>query len=103
MIINCYAVYDAKLSDYRLAIFDLEDGGAIRNFSDLIKDPNSGNWHKHPEDFSLWYVGKFDSRKGKLIPDNPVNLLNASAVIDLSAKPDINEMLKDKDKEPLVN
>lgn len=94
MIIGMYAVLDHKLSDYRLCIFEIKNEGAIRLFSDAVNDPKHP-WHKHPEDYSLWYVGKFDTEKGKVIPETPENLVNALAVKALD-KPTQMELLGDK-------
>lgn len=84
MIIYCYAVYDAKVSQYRIAIFDIEDGGAMRQFSDAVNDDNKNNpWYKHPEDYSLWKVGQFDTANASLTGTVPINLVNATAVLSL--------------------
>lgn len=82
MIVKCYAVLDAKISDFQLAVFDIKDEGAIRQFSDQVNDKQS-RWHRHPEDYSLWYVGEFDTTKGMLSGAIPVNLVNATAVTAL--------------------
>lgn len=84
MIVKCYAIYDAKISQYRLAIFDIEDGGGMRQFSDAVNDSTPNNpWNKHPEDYSLWFVGEFDTNNGKLKDSVPINLVNATAVLSL--------------------
>lgn len=83
MIVKCYAVLDAKIKDFHLAIFDIEHDGAIRQFSDAVNDKNT-RWGKHPEDYSLWYVGQFDSRKPEIVPEVPENLVNALAVLAMS-------------------
>lgn len=83
MKVKCYAVFDAKIADFHLAIFDIKDEGAMRQFSDAVNDPQV-KWNKHPEDYSLWYVGEFDTTKGQLQGDLPQNLVNASAVITLT-------------------
>lgn len=85
MIVKCYAIYDAKISQYRLAVFDVEDGGAMRQFSDAVNDSSVSNnpWNKHPEDFSLWHVGEFNTINGDLKKCTPVNLVNATAVLSL--------------------
>ena len=79
MKINCYAVFDAKIADYQLAIFDIKDEGAIRQFYDVLSDSNH-RWSKHPEDYSLWSVGCFDTTKGMIEGHPPLNLVNAVAL-----------------------
>ena len=66
MKINCYAVFDAKIADYQLAIFDIKDEGAIRQFYDVLSDSNH-RWSKHPEDYSLWSVVRSISASHKMI------------------------------------
>lgn len=90
MKVRCYAVFDAKIADFHLAIFDIKDEGAIRQFADAVSDKQT-KWNKHPEDYSLWFVGVFDTSKGMLdgtpTGENgvlPVNLVNASAVLPLT-------------------
>lgn len=82
MIIKCYAVLDAKIADFHLAIFDIKDEGAIRQFADAVNDKQT-KWNRHPEDYSLWYVGEFDTSKGSLKGDVPQNLVNAVAIMSL--------------------
>lgn len=79
MKINCYAVFDAKIADYHLSIFDIKDEGAIRQFYDVLGDQNH-RWAKHPEDYSLWSVGTFDTTKGTMEGWPPINLVNAVAL-----------------------
>lgn len=88
MKVNCYSVFDAKLAEYHMCIFDIKDEGAIRQFSDVIGDPNH-RWSKHPEDYSLWSVGTYDTEKGTMIPRVPVNLVTASALKSVKTPSDV--------------
>lgn len=90
MIVKCYAILDAKIADFHLAIFDIKNEGAMRQFSDAVNDQQT-RWNKHPEDYSLWYVGEFDTTKGSLVGVVPENLVNAVAVLSLT-KPKIEQM-----------
>lgn len=83
MKVKCYAVLDAKIADFHLAIFDIKNEGAMRQFSDAVNDKQT-KWNKHPEDYSLWYVGEFDTAKGELSGVVPENLVNAVAVMSLA-------------------
>jgi len=84
MLVKCYAVLDAKINDFHLAIFDIQDAGAIRQFHDAVKDPQT-KWNKHPEDFSLWSVGDFDTSNGTMIGSIPKNLINALAILSIKS------------------
>lgn len=104
MKINCYAILDAKISDFHMAIFDIEHGGAMRQFSDAVNDEKT-KWNRHPEDYSLWFVGTFDTTKGMLEGTIPQNLVNATAVMSLKQGPPQLDLFKNNDekKEPVVN
>ena len=86
MIVKCYAVLDAKIADFHLAIFDIKNEGAIRQFADAVAN-NETKWNRHPEDYSLWYIGEFDTSIGQLRGDLPQNLVNAVALTALNNKP----------------
>lgn len=83
MKVKCYAILDAKVKEFHLAVFDLQHEGAIRQFSDVVQDSQT-KWNKHPEDYSLWYVGDFDTEKGKMDGVIPENLVNAVAVMSIT-------------------
>lgn len=97
MKVQCYAVFDAKVAQFHLAIFDLKHEGAIRQFSDNVNDPKTV-WNRHPEDYSLWFVGSFDTEKGMLQDYVPENLVNASAVMALKT-PQMELFNSDNSKE----
>lgn len=101
MKVKCYAVLDAKISDFHLAIFDIKDEGAIRQFADAVNDKQT-KWNRHPEDYSLWSVGEFDTEKGIIQGSIPQNLVNATAIVSLnkSNKMDFGEV---ENKEPAIN
>lgn len=102
MKVNCYAVYDAKISDFHLAIFDIKHEGAIRQFSDAVNDKQT-KWSRHPEDYSLWYIGEFDTTKGALTGVLPENLVNASAVISLTSRaPEQIEMFQNNNEKEKI-
>lgn len=105
MKINCYAVLDSKIADFHMAIFDIKHEGAIRQFSDAVNDKQT-KWSKHPEDYSLWYVGKFDTTKGMLEGCLPENLVNAVAIVSLRAptpEAEIFGINGGEKKEPVIN
>lgn len=103
MIVKCYAVLDAKIADFHLAIFDLKHEGAMRQFSDAVNDKQT-KWNRHPEDYSLWYVGEFDTSKGKLEGAVPESLVNGVAVVSLKDSPQL-DLFKNgvEEQKPVVN
>lgn len=82
MVNKLYAVHDAKACFFGAPFTDMEDGSAVRNFADAVNDSSNPNnmWNKHPEDFSLFFVGEFDNATGELIPSVPKSLVTASAL-----------------------
>lgn len=105
MKVNCYAVLDHKLKQYRLCIFEIQDAGAMRQFSDAVNDPqNPFGWNRHPEDYSLWKVGVFDSENGTIEKIVIENLVNALAVQAVTKPPNQGELFarNGENKEPLT-
>lgn len=86
MILKVFAVFDSKAATFGNPFPDQREASAIRNFSDAVNDGSNPNnlWHKHPEDFSLFYVGSFDTDTGALHPENPRALVTASAIRTLA-------------------
>lgn len=82
MVINLFSVFDSKATSFGNPFSDQQPASAIRNFSDAVNDDSNPNnmWHKHPEDFSLFQIGQFDTDTGELIPSLPKSLVTASSM-----------------------
>lgn len=82
MNLKLFAVWDSKANFFGTPFSDQSESSAIRNFSDAVNDGSNPNnmWHKHPEDFSLFYLGDFDTNSGEILPNLPKNLITASAL-----------------------
>lgn len=91
MIVKIYAVFDAKAAFFGQPFFGQNDGSAIRDFSDAVNDGSNPNnmWHKHPEDFSLFYLGDFDNLSGEITPILPRSLVTAAALRSLKNGADL--------------
>lgn len=78
-----YSVFDSKTATFGIPNFIPSDNAAIRTFSDAVNDGSNPNnqWHKHPEDFSLFFVGFFDDETGLLEKSIPSSLVTASALV----------------------
>ncbi len=79
MKMKVYSVFDNKGGNYGTPFFALEDGIAARLFTDLVQD-NQSTVNRHPEDFSLFKVGEFDDREGKIKSQLPIHLTSAVSV-----------------------
>lgn len=81
MQIHLFCVFDKQLEEFNTPMAFPSRGVAIRSFCDEVKREASENqMRQHPEDFSLWYVGTFDSVQGEFgSPFQPEKLIEASA------------------------
>lgn len=87
MIMNVYAVYDAKSGFYMRPFFMQADGVAVRAFQDEVNREAADNpLYNHSGDFSLYRVGQFDDSIGELKNDeNRTVLLVTGDQIRLTA------------------
>lgn len=63
MLSQVMSVRDAKTDIFSQPMFFVTKGVAIRAFMDEVQRQGS-DVAKHPEDFSLWYLGVFDDQSG---------------------------------------
>ncbi|SMN17374.1 Phage single stranded DNA synthesis  len=54
-----FTIYDEKAGAYFPPFFLPTKNMAIREFDNLVNDPES-QIHKHPQDYTLFYLGIFD-------------------------------------------
>lgn len=103
MILKMFAVLDAKAGFFGQPFFDQSQGGAVRNFADAVNDGSNPNnmWNKHPEDFSLFYLGDFDNSNGQMTPVLPQSIVTAPAVVELKVKEEL-PLFKKKPPEEIV-
>lgn len=81
VLFNVYSIRDVKLGVYNTPFVQTHRAGAIRAFSDLVKDQQS-TISRHPEDFQLFEIGTFDQDTGRLNPhDDSLFLANATDFI----------------------
>lgn len=75
MKLRCYTVYDSKVEAYLPPFFIKSDGQAQRDFTDAIALPDSP-MGRHPEDYTLFFVGLYDDSSALLEPIPPISLGN---------------------------
>lgn len=63
-------IYDSKAEGYMQPFFSQASGAAIRAFSDELNNPQSQNrsLHDHPEDYTLFEIGTWDDKEGRIEP-----------------------------------
>ncbi len=66
MIQRLYAILDQKAENYGDRPFPAPNNNiAIRSFNNAVMDETTDIF-KHAEDFTLWYIGYFETENGKL-------------------------------------
>lgn len=68
--IMIFAIFDKKAVAYQQPFYYLQKGQALRAFEDAVNDPQTA-FNKHPEDYSLFQLGKFDDTSGIINSDKP--------------------------------
>lgn len=80
MLFIC-AIRDAAIQAYLRPIFVTAPGQAMRSFQDEVQTPRENNdLNKHPGDFDLYQLGKWDETSGAFTPSDPILLLRGTDV-----------------------
>jgi len=69
-----YSIYDSKAEAYLQPFFSPNNAVAIRNFQNVLQDPNS-NINRWPEDFTLFAIGTWDEDTGQITPAEQIKSL----------------------------
>ncbi len=76
-----YSIRDVRTGFLSPSI-EVSDQVAKRNFEHAVSHSGSSLFMSHPEDYSLWCIGAFDSDTGVLEPCNPIGrIMEASDVL----------------------
>jgi hypothetical protein len=59
-----FSVFDSKAEVYKHVLFYTHKGEATRQFADVANDEKT-EIGLHPEDYTLFYLGRFDQTTGK--------------------------------------
>lgn len=76
MILQAYAVYDKAVGAYLPLFFVRTNAEAYRHFDEVCNDGRSPI-AKHPEDYHLSYMFKFDDETGEVVDNQPVKAMTA--------------------------
>lgn len=77
---NAYSIFDTASGLYSRPFFTQSDGEAIRSFTDIANDAEHPIG-KHPGDYTLFRLGIWDDRDGKLTDEVNSSLINALEAI----------------------
>lgn len=72
-----YVIRDVKSEVYGTPYFSPNDSVAVRSFFDLAHSPDT-LVNRHPEDFSLYYIGDYYDDSAQLQPVVPKFVASAS-------------------------
>lgn len=90
MILFVYSIYDEKVESYSQPFFAATNSAAIRMFTDLATDGQS-TIYKHPQDYTLYQIGKWDDEKGQI--ESFDNLNNLGRANEYQPKPVLKEVV----------
>ncbi len=93
MKLEVYCIFDAKAMAYANPFFFPQEGLALRAFADLCNDPETAVGC-HPDDYTLFHIGRFDSDEGMLEPNlAPVTLGNGLEFVRLNEPVAIGDLV----------
>lgn len=86
MIYGVYSIRDAK-TGFLCPTVEINDDIAKRNFENAILNADHSLFFTHPDDFSFYRLGSFDTESGELeAPALPVFICGASSVYGMRDK-----------------
>ena len=74
-----YSIRDAK-TGFMSPTVDMNDPAAVRNFEHALRN-SASLMNSHPNDYSLFRIGEFDTETGAVTACLPANIADASSVL----------------------
>ena len=70
MELSIYTIWDSKVQAFMRPMFLQSNGQALRIFSDMVNNrgEETNEFSKHPEDYSLFYIGSYNDSSGYISP-----------------------------------
>lgn len=84
MLHQVIAIFDIKVGAFAKPVAVPADGAGVRAFQDAVNDPNT-EYHKHPEDYSVWNIGTYDDNTAIMESKKPIQLAQAIALKTIEA------------------
>ena len=83
--LEVYSIYDSAMQNFKVPFFMINQAVAIRTFTNLVEDSNNVDIHNHPQEFSLFHIGKYDALTGKIESIQPTCVYSGNeAVIQIN-------------------
>uniref|UniRef100_A0AAU8B6U0 Nonstructural protein n=3 Tax=unclassified Microvirus TaxID=338099 RepID=A0AAU8B6U0_9VIRU len=80
MVYGVYVIRDQRTS-FLTPTFDYNDASAMRNFEHALQQKESLMF-SHPEDYSLYKIGTYDTDKGVISPQLNKLLVDGNSLFD---------------------
>lgn len=80
MKMEVFTVYDKAVLAYMQPFYARHVGEAIRSFTELANNPET-NVGRHPTDFTLFHLGRYDDGTGLFEGNAPARVIDASEVV----------------------
>lgn len=76
--LELFTVYDSKSGAYDLPAFSLNRHVLMRDVINMLKDPqqSKNKYLTNAEDYSIFKIGEYSKKSGKLIAQNPEHIAN---------------------------
>lgn len=98
MIINMYAIFDAKAKAYGQPFLLHTDGLAIRSFQQAATSPDN-NIAKTPLDYSLFRIGQYNDEIALLISEAPPEFIHSAMQVLVMLEREQQSMQQQQKKE----
>jgi len=78
MKLKLYAIHDQAVNEFIGPEVSRTHGEAERKFRDHVNNPEAGLLNKHPQQFTLFYLGEYESENGSLtgLKEGPQSMIN---------------------------
>lgn len=87
MKLMIFSIFDSKAAYFSNPFFCQREEEALRIASDAVSETGNPNnlWARHPEDFSLFKLGHFDSLTGEIERQLPESLATLSSLRNIKS------------------
>ena len=86
MKLQAYTIYDVASGTYMRPFYSEADGQAIRGFKDIATDKDH-EVGKHPEDYTLYRIGDFNTTTGKMTGEDLEKLATGLEMVAQDRQP----------------
>lgn len=85
-MLQLFAIRDARSELFTAPMVFQARGQAIRSFSDAV-NASDGDFAKHPDDYTLFFVGTWDDAQGRLVPASSPEPVALGSTLLTSVRP----------------